>query len=529
MGIFSGSTFSIRDNHAAFISGLIGLNVGIQICTIWVFGGFLPFQDYYDWLYQSKILFEIWQGNALAGHHFSAALAFDTPPNFIVTVFLAVLQYVAGVSIAGNVLLSLIILLFIIGGYRSISAVSANNPFRFLPLMLAFHYFFYMGFLSFCLGLAILLNLLPFLLKKDVRKSRVFLYILCSSLLLYATHGFIFGVFMFIAVVWLFSRFSPVSSLTHKFALSLSLTPALALLIAYIASSSSEMEAFAFLYRSPVEWLQIIRHGTSFFPRITSVHSWLPLSLLNAGITLFIIVLFVLKRTSIKWSGFFPLLFASFLGMMILNPFYRIGFFEPVSSRLSLFVLLLFASIYSFKNKDRKSELIILLVALAVNTSHLLHIAGFNKAHQQLTENISLTNPESTLVIGKTYPRDFEKAPLSVFSGIVQPYIFFNSWLHLNSPEYPHYFQETGLVKPNSGESGLRGHLQGLFIDVPNLDSAVNNIHPDLERYSATFSTVIILGNPGSAELIARAFYPAFHIAETQPVFTVLERTNNPK
>lgn len=506
---------------------LLFLILGTQIISIWSLTTLVPFQDYYDWIYQSNILFEIWNGNTIAETHFELTSFWEFPPNGFVTFFLAILQFFVSADIAGKILLTLIVLLFNLGGYRLVTSLYPESPFRFLALLFPFHFFFYKGFLSYCLGLAILFNLIAFLSQKRnwlLLSGSFFFFI--SSLFVFSIHGFIYGVYIFSILVWLIHPSNKeIKSLTKVFYVA-SLIQSIILLILYIFSSSGSTESFAVLYNSPIHWAQVLRYGSHFFSRISMNPTWIPLSILNLGLLLFPLIIFLKYRAQFESKSYVFILFASFLAMMILNPFYQIGLFFPLSSRLTLLLVLIFASLFKFKKQIPSLEYVLLTVALLFSASHFIHLKTFDQSNKELLQSLAevVEGEEAVFIIGKTFPSDLEKSLHTVFSGTTDPYIFLNSALNIEHLDSPQYFQETGVIKTKSDKAFERSFLGSLLFDTPDLESALVNVAEYQSSFSKEFEFIILLGSTETKTKFANAFSPNFKLEESTEEYLILRR-----
>lgn len=499
----------------------------VQLFSIWSLSVFIPFQDYYDWIYQSQILFEIWNGNPIAETHFGITSFWEFPPNGFITLFLALLQFLVSPSTAGKILLSIIILLFNLGGYLLVISIQPKSPFRFLVLLFPFHFFFYKGFLSYCLGLAILLNLIAFLNRNRNWKAIYYgLFFLTTSLFVFSVHGFIYGVYVFAILVWLVHPSNRKIGLQAKILSLAALVPGAILLVLYVFSSSGNADSFTVLYHSLVHWAQIIRYGTHFFARIAMNPTWLPLSFLNFGIIIFVMFLFLSYRKQLQKSSYTFVLFISFLGMMFLNPFYQIGLFFPLSSRLVLLIMLLFASLFLFDKPKKKIEYLILFVALLISLSHAIHLNTFDKSNKEFVTSLKkvVEKDPQIFVLAKTFPYDLDKSLHTRFSGTTDPYIFLNSALNTTSLSSLHYIQQTGIVKPLSDTAIQRSYLGGLIFDTPQLETTLNNIYKHQHAFSKEFSTIILIGSTETKTKLAQAFAPSFELVESTNDFSTLKR-----
>lgn len=518
----------IQNPKEIYLRLLVTIIIAFQFATIWSVSNLFPFQDYYDWLFQSKVLFELWNGNPFATQHFEILSFWEFPPNGFVTFFLAFLQFFVPLETAGKILLSFILLLFNFGGYKLIATVQSKSPYRFLIFIFTFHFFFYKGFLSYCLGLAVLLNLIAFLFTvKHKSPAFIFIVILGSSLLTFAIHGFIFGVSVFVLIIWLIHIPHSLLSIKNKSISLLALTPGIFLLGLYIISSSEKTASLAVLYETLLHWMQVLRYGSHFFSRIALNTSLISLSVFNVLIPIFLLIVFIHHREKIQARGFSYHLFVSFFLMMVLNPFYQIGLFFPLSSRLILLVILLFTTLYTFKEKLPRLELLILCFALFISLGHFIHIKSFDQKNSDLVQALESTVQESdVLIIGKTFPKDFDKSFYSVLSGTTNPYLFLNSAINKETLFNLPYIQETGVVRLKSEEARTKSKLGELVFNTYNFEDAMDKLHSYSGVYHSEYKSIILIGTIETKTRIAHELSGFFSPSDTTDHFIILERTD---
>ncbi len=513
-----------KDRPLIFLATLV---CTIQVATIWSISNLIPFQDYYDWLYQSKVLFELWHGDPFASTHFRLINFWEFSPNGFVTFFLALLQYAFTLENAGKILLTLIILLFNLGGFRLIKSTYPNSPFKFLVLLFSFHFFFYKGFLSYCLGLSILLNLIAILsAKKEWSLGSCSLFILSTSLFLFTVHGFIFGVYVFCIIVWLALLPNTHLSVRNKFICGLALAPSLIFLGSYIFSSSGNTDSFAVLYQSVVHWAQVHRYGSHFYSRIALNTTWLSLSILNMGIVFLVLGMFFYQRKKFIKEGFLFILFVSFFVMMVFNPFYQIGLFFPLSSRLILLVVLLLGSLFKFNRTEKKVSYLILSASLIVSIAHFVHLNQFDHKNKALLSSVKekVGLNKDVLIIAKTFPKDFDKSLLSVFSGNTDPYLFLNSAVNKNQLFNLPYIQETGIIRLKSDEAIEKSMLAELIFNTHDFEQAIEKLKVHSAGFYSEYSSIILIGTDETKTRITKELSLFFKPSEINTNFTVLTR-----
>ncbi|TAK67114.1 MAG: hypothetical protein EPO24_00895, partial [Bacteroidetes bacterium] len=170
------------------------------LCAIWL-NTYLPLQDYPEWLFQGKTLHAALT-DTLDSESLYAVRWFPIPPNALVSILLALLNFFMPIEIAGKVMLSAYLLLFISGWRFMFRTANHAHPFRWLGVLLAFNFFFYMGLLGYTASIAVLFFAVPWLFSlKAPFSPNHGVKIALLSLSLYLLHGVAFGIFILAILV----------------------------------------------------------------------------------------------------------------------------------------------------------------------------------------------------------------------------------------------------------------------------------------------------------------------------------------
>jgi len=179
---------------------------------------FLPMTDYPDHLYQG-VLFQKWMLGTLPADYF---LKPYPVPYALVTATLGTLALAFPPEVAGKILLSALVIAFPLASTYLLKSLNPreDDPLLFVPLVFVLNCYFLWGELSYVLGLVLLFLYCGRLLRNlatlpQLRLTTVALFLI----LLYFTHGFVWGVALLVTgVLIVFER--RLTSLLPRFALA---------------------------------------------------------------------------------------------------------------------------------------------------------------------------------------------------------------------------------------------------------------------------------------------------------------------
>ncbi len=144
---------------------------------------FLPLQDYPDWLYQGFILSKFTRH----AHPAAFSLKLYPIPYSTFSVLLAMLDLVLPPETSGKVLLTLMIVGFIFGSLYFLTSLEAReSAVLYIPLVLCFNSFFFLGNCSYYLGLAMLLLFSGYLIRTGREANRAL--VAATLVVLFMTH-----------------------------------------------------------------------------------------------------------------------------------------------------------------------------------------------------------------------------------------------------------------------------------------------------------------------------------------------------
>lgn len=511
------------------LNSMFGLIILSQVVCLWILPS-LPFQDYYEWLLQSKIFFNLLTSDGFTQQYYTFSFSPVPPPNTLLTVFMAILQFLVSTKIAGKITLTIYILLFNTGFYRYCQKIFPENPFRFLGLLFVFNYFFYMGFLSYILGMAILFWFLPIFSTEIPPLKKKVIHILFASVILYLIHGFAFGVFTIALFIWLvkinWKKFKMSNSLPYI----LALLPAVILSLIYFFNVSPSSKQPVEFYSSIYPLFQGLRYGISIYQRIVLMKAHLPLTVLNLLFICTVFYIFISRRKYVVKNSLPGLFFIVFSIIMIFNPISRISDFYPPNPRFFLLIILVLSASFSFPAFNKKLENLILIMGFLVTFFHILifyqyHHQNYDNIHKLKTEYISSSSP---LILGKIYPDDFDKSPLHVFSGIVQPYIHISKMFNQDSIFTFLSIHQIGIIKVlNNDETRIKSRVEESFIAAQRRKVLFHKVSLLKSTISSHYDDIFLFGPETTRKKVEGQFYPEYTLKSKTAIWSSLQKAKN--
>jgi hypothetical protein len=382
---------------------------------------FLPMNDYPYWVYYAHVLanyeqFKEW-----------FALQLGPIPNLGSTMLLTPLVPLLGAESASKVLLAGYAAAFVLAfAYLARGVARAPSGIELLGLLFVYNYVFYNGFLSFLVGLPLLLATLGLAIRMPIRPSNRDLFLLSLlSVAAYLCHLFIWLPLLAYVVTKTFRK-------THSPRALLLLTQILPIIlsIVYAIQRAGQTSVSWRLYESlPNKLFSLIGPHLP-FPRIDPFPSTVPTLIAN-GVFVFIVTMLVAvaikKRSQVIISQpAHSLLFTS-LGLFViaaLIPFSWFGGMGSIDQRLSFVTGLVFVCLlgpYLTGRRARTFCLGISVAALFIHTIIFVTADSYLKA----TFNQILSRPSNAPtyvasvrrppIYGECFPRTVENLGYAVF------------------------------------------------------------------------------------------------------------------
>jgi len=509
-----------------FLHAAAGIVLFFQISCIWFFT-YLPLQDYYEWLIQSKILLNLCSGDDFTRHYYFCSFSPIPPPNAFLNIFMAALQIIVSTKISGKIILTIYILLFNLGFYRYCQKTMDGHPLRFIGLLFTFNLFFYMGFLSYILGISLFLLGLPIFSTSSSSIQKKSLQIFVVSLFLYLVHGFAFGLFILAFMVW-FIRLNWKSGRIRNSLIPIAaVLPSVTLTIVYIIYlPSSRGEPFDW-HDSIFHQLQNLRYGFTNLQRIALMDNTLPLTFLNLLILFFVGLIFFRSRKYFSIKSFSGVSVAIFAAIMIFNPVYRIGDFYPINSRFSVVIIPLLSGAFVFSRRKPNLEILIIAVALFISISHAAQFRQFNQLTRPIIARLEsqYKAAQSPFVLSRVNIDDFERSPLNIFSSIIQPYIFTEGIFNTDSLRFFVPIHATSIVHVRKNEeTTVKTYVDNLFDGLRTRQYFVDAIKKSKDSLFANFDKIFIVGTRTTQKEMTSELNPEFVQTNELDLWIVLER-----
>lgn len=163
-----------------------GLVLANSLVFVWRYR-FTPLQDYPGWVYQGYILSGFFTGHHLGGYHLLRYPVADS----VLTGVLGLLDIALRPEIAGKIVLSAVVLLFVITSlffFRSLGT-SERNPILLVPLLFIFNSWFYHGNIACLLGFSGYCLYCAYIIRRHRSPQDIRAWIvLAASCALFLTH-----------------------------------------------------------------------------------------------------------------------------------------------------------------------------------------------------------------------------------------------------------------------------------------------------------------------------------------------------
>ncbi len=418
----------------------------------------LPYQDWYDWLLQSKICFELWQGSSSVLDHYEFVSHSFMVPNTLLTFFMAMLQFLFSAETAGRIAIVMYIFLFPLGIYRTVSHVNSNSPLKYMGFLWVNNYFLAMGFLNYLYGVTVLIWYIPQMLRPVTSHKKLFIETLLLSFLIYGFHGFSFGVFILMQMGRILLCIRE-KSWRESLVLIGAVTPSIVLLLLYVRSSVVGDGGGFQMYGSLALFISTMKAPLLLLQRYAPFTTVLPITVIN-GIILLSALLFIVKyRSNINIDRKTGVLFLPITLLYFFSPISNIGNFFPPNQRFFPFVFLFMLILFKFPKREIVVEKILLVLMTTVLISEAVLLNSYSNNMKAITAELPPVGKNSSrLVIGHTSSEDMNKSVLCRLSGSIRSSIRYGNIYMLDSIVCPVAIQETGVIQ-------LKNHSEVFEID----------------------------------------------------------------
>lgn len=498
----------------------IAVAIVILISSVWV-NTYLPFQDYPEWLFQAQLTGREMVDGIASNFGYELVL-FPTQPNVVVSAILVGLQPIMPIEIAGKILLTLILLVFILGWRAMMRASAALHPLRWLGISFAFHYFFYLGFLSYSLGIALVMPCVAWLFSSNALVSlRNIVAVGLLAVFLYLVHGVAFGIFVVAILVRVFMK-GPFT-ISQALVLCSALVPSFLLVAALIVYGKGP----ASLVLHETVWHQMLswRYALSLFNRLIPFQPEFPVSLQNGGALAVVASLFVLTWRGAIVSKPYRVLALCMTMLGLLVPFQRVGNFFPLNARFVLPAVAFFAASCVVAKRARWVELTVMLLGLSIAIGNATQLSAFNKGAEAVAQSVRpfMEKRGNVLVLGRGFVEEFDKNPWHRFSGGIRTLVHFRRYIDMyTTPSFVRTF-ESGLLQ-HRGHTAELVALDSALEASQHLDEAIAVLHTQRDMLKASVDCVIVMGKDLVLERFRDALTTLFDEKKREPFLLVMVR-----
>jgi hypothetical protein len=473
---------------------------------------FLPLQDYPQWLFHGKVLHQYFLGDPDWSIYYKVVWV-PLPPNILVTLVIALLQFFVSIYTAGKLILIFYIILLISGWYYLFTVHDAIHPLRWMGIIFVQNHFFFMGFLSYLLGFSLLMFAVGWLSsQKSYMSWRTAFGFFIISMMLFATHVVAIGLFgIAVAIAFIFEYNH---SKTIAWKVLLSIVPLFFLVLFYLtnAPSGNEIKYYPSLWAQFSSW----RYAIHIFNRLLPFVQQIPLSFLNVLIEVFVLYLCVMSFKKKTIAQHIPLLMVLAIvsfALTVFLPFSQIGEFGDINKRFVLPAVVFFFASQQWKSKHRYIELSIIALGLLTATMHQLQMVSFDKEVKQINADIhdQIRTRDHYIVISRGFVDEYDKRPSQIYSGIIRPMLHFQWYCYLDHPTRVAQLFETGLVQQrfNSIDTSLFDS-EKIFCEVTASGQAIAPLRSWLARSESGRYAIILFGTPSSLSVLQSVFPQAY-------------------
>jgi hypothetical protein len=319
---------------------------------------FLPVFDYPQWLYQASVI------KNFAHYSNWYTLNWIPVPNWGSAILLSLFTSILGIELSGKVVLALYAFFLVITFAYLVRGITGRaSSFEYIGPLLVYNYFFYNGFLSFTIGIPILLAALGFLSRlspKPNRREIIILSILSVSA--YLCHLVIWipiSVYVLIAVY-------PLKN--HNKSILISQIAPLILLAVYIGTQTGTGGMAIEYYKSFLNKLYSLIGPLLPFHRIDPFEMPVPILFANfvvlSGIA--ILLLWGIKKSGISKRSYPMVITALILWTVaVITPFTWFGGMLGLDQRLAFLGFVIVISIFSALAQQKQKQVLYLFILAA--------------------------------------------------------------------------------------------------------------------------------------------------------------------
>ncbi len=500
----------------------------LALVTLLWYTPYLPLQDFPEWVFQGRLVGDALAGNLPAAAGYTVAW-FPPPPDIAVSALLGLLGLVMPALMAGRLVVVLIALVFVSGWWYFFTRINADNPFRWAGLLFACGYFFYMGFLSYVLGLGILFYALGWLLSGRARSApEMFVGTAALSVALYVVHGIAWGIFLIALCIDLLRGAGQAQSGKQKLGILAATTPSLVLLALYVPGGT--LQGGIGTYPSVFEQLINWRYGVMFFQRFEPFEQSLPLSLLNVGVWIVLAGFWI----AVVWGkrppkiGRVHLTLAVVLLILTLGlPFSHVnGLYSP-NQRFIVPALAVLMAGAGASPAARARGLVVPALGLLTVCVQANAVADFNASATEITDVIApvWSQSASPLYVGRCYVDEFDKRPLQVISGPIRTTAHFRRYFEVDRVPAPSVTFETALVRATTPDAAHQlVTVDSLLQAAQRTDEALAVLRGNLTGIRQNADFVFVVGGPGLLEGAQGVLEPYYRVRELDDNVLVLQR-----
>jgi hypothetical protein len=364
-----------------------------------LFVRFLPVYDYPHWVFQAHIVTNITNYS----HWYD--LNWIPVPNWGSTLPLLLLTPIFGAEFGTRVLVAVYALLLIVSfAYLARGVAGTPTGIEFVGPLLVYNYFFYNGFLSYYIGLPILLVTLGYLIRiSPIVTWRELTILSTLSILAYLCHLYIWiPIFLYILMAIILHKGNGKIIISQVLPISL--------LCLYFMSRISEGDVSIRLYSSILNKSYSLVASILPFQRIDPFNSPVPILFINIFILLTIFIYLFWKIDPTKLSKDLIPLIATIillLGIALFNPFSWFGGMGESDHRFMFTGYLILLSLFGSISYLGKNKWILLGLSLFIITITSIIFISVDRQLKIIQGAIEQSQPKS-----KVYVASFRYPPL---------------------------------------------------------------------------------------------------------------------
>ncbi|MCX6032327.1 MAG: hypothetical protein NT169_23910 [Chloroflexi bacterium] len=513
------------------------LLIGLSLIPIWI-TRYPPLQDYPDWLLQAQILRHL-NDPALGFSTYYAALIVPVP-NLGSIALIYLLSFVAPIEIAGKLALSCYAIALPLAVVYFLRATQARSTaLEYLGLLLVYNYFFYMGYIGYLFGLALLMALIGYLWRRRFQPTGgAWLVLALGSVGLFLTHLMPWATLGFVCVSWAVLWRKQLGA-RRLLWLAAAFAPSLILLVFYVRMSAGQLVIVPYppsslLYNKIGSFIEplILAPGFRPWPNVA------PPLLLDAGLLAGVGAMVGValraarqqaRAASVALIDSSSLLIAFGLAvMMAVLPFWFGGLVRP-DERLTIPAALLTLAAVRWPRPTWRYDAALILIVIGML---VFHTATFVRGGDEMAR---LVNSLASFVGREEHPYFLRvpgacaQTPAEQWLPIIEPGPRAGFYLSAQRGGNNRQILDTGLVM---AKNAIPFENRMLW---PRLLSQLEAQLPDLQaEIFPEYSVIVLFGCPQPMERVAGQLSPAFtpvtspEIPRSSYLF-VLQRPDRPQ